>query len=118
MSTPDLRAKAREVDERGYCLLPAVFSADQCGEMESLLDRHWERRGKPALQGFGLAIHPLLQHVPEMAPFFAHPLVVDALREVLRDEVHLAHTGARISDETSNEAIGWHEHYAWDAGGI
>lgn len=116
MST--LQALAHEVDTRGFCLLPAVFSESERREMTAILRGYWERIGRPTLGGFGVAIHPLLQHLPDMAPFFAKPVVVDTVAGVLRDDVRLAHTGARLSDETSSASIGWHDHYAWDPGGL
>lgn len=109
---------ARQVDSRGFCVLPGLFSSTDCDRMTRLLRGHWERVGRPPLRGFGLAIHPLLQHVPEMAPFYATPALVEALAAVLRDDVRVAHTGARLANEESSASIGWHEHYAWEKAGV
>ena len=106
----DIKAKAREVYEQGFCVLDGVYRADECEEMRKVLDRVWEKRGHPPLTGFGIGIHPLLQHAPEMAPFFAKGVVIDTIAEVFRDDVRLAHSGARISNEESIEFLGWHYH--------
>ena len=110
----DLKASARQVCERGYCVLPSVFTPAECQAIKKLLLAVWRARGEPSLAGFGMGIHPLLEHAPDMAPYYARPIILDALEAVLQDEPRLAHTGARVSSEASDAAIGWHEHYAWD----
>jgi hypothetical protein len=107
-------SRAREVHERGYCVIEYAWSRAECELAESLLHGVWQRRGKPSLAGFGMGVHPLLEHAPEFAPLFANPVVLDVLAEIFDDEPRLAHTGARVSSEASDAQIGWHEHYAWD----
>lgn len=115
-------ASASEVSslfrERGYHVLPAVFTRGECDRMTAMFDALWETRGRPAMTDFGMAVHPLLQHIPEMAEFIAHPAVLDALAAILDDQPRLMHSGARVSDETSSERIGWHDHYEWDPAGV
>jgi hypothetical protein len=114
----DIQARTREVYEQGYCLLPALYSEGDLVEMRRILDAYWEGLGSPELGGFGIGIHPLLEKVPAMTPYFVRQEFVDIIGAVLRDEVRLTHTGARISDETSATNIGWHNHYSWDASAI
>ncbi|MCE9590373.1 MAG: hypothetical protein K8S99_07600 [Planctomycetes bacterium] len=110
----DLKSKAREVYDRGFCVIDSIWSPADRDLAERAMADCWEKRGRPSLAGFGLSIHPLLEFLPEMTPLFDKPVLLDALAMVLRDEPFLAHTGARLSNEESADAIGWHEHYAWD----
>lgn len=114
----DTEAKAREVYEYGYCILPSLFSERDLEKMRSIMDAYWESLGSPPLPGFGIGIHPLLEKVPDITPYFVRQEFVDVIGAVLRDKVRLVHTGARISDETSAANIGWHNHYSWDPSGI
>lgn len=108
----------RSFNECGYHVLPAVFSPAECDRAAALLDAVWESRGRPVMSGFGMAVHPLLQHAPDMAEQVAHPRILAALSAILDDEPRLRHTGARVSDENSDPRIGWHDHYAWDPAGL
>jgi hypothetical protein len=110
----NVKSKAREVFDRGFCVLESAWSSKECALAERLLLNVWEKRGRPPLAGFGMAVHPLLEHAPDFAPLFDRPVALDVLAEVFQDEPRLAHTGARLSNEESDAQIGWHEHYAWD----
>lgn len=109
---------ATSFQQNGFHLLPSVFTPAECDRMVEMIDAHWIKLGKPELKGFGLGIHPLLQLIPDMAPYYASPRVLDALAAILEDQPRLMHTGARVSDERSDARIGWHEHYAWDQANI
>lgn len=107
--------KVAEVYAHGFCVLEEVYSAAEARELRELLDGYWRAKGSPSLAGRGFGIHPLLTRVPGIAPYLANTTVVDTLAAVLRDEVRLARTGGRISDESSAESlIRWHNHYGWD----
>ncbi len=110
--------KAREIYEQGFCVLPAVYNADECRRMIEIMDAHWRDRGSPPLENFGFNIHPMMPQTPDIAPFLDQPLVIETTRETLRDDVRLVHLGARMSDRQSAERIEWHNHYAWDAASI
>jgi len=114
----NIETKAQQVYEQGFCVLESVYNADEIAEAHRLLDGYWQEVGSPKLEGFGMGIHPLAEKVPEIIPLFGKQIVVDVMRTVLRDEVHLVHTGARLSNEDSAAAIGWHHHYGWDSTGI
>src|SRR5688500_7384985 len=114
----DVKAKARQVYAQGFCVLESLSGERERRETEGMLRGVWERRGKPALTGFGMGIHPMFEHAPEIASYYYRPEVVEVLREVLRDEVRLTHAGARVSDENSDATISWHEHYAWDKSNV
>jgi hypothetical protein len=114
----DIEAKAREVYEQGFCVLPALWSEDELIEIRHSLDAYWESQGSPELAGFGMGIHPLLEKVPAVTPYFVKQEIVDIIGLVLQDDVRLTHTGARLSDESSATNIGWHNHYSWDAATI
>jgi hypothetical protein len=115
---PKLPDLSRQFNAQGFVVLPGVFSPAQCAQMVRLFDNHWIEKGRPSLAGFGFAVHPLLQKIPEMAAYFARPVMVDALGAILGDEPRLVHTGARVSNEESSQLLGWHEHYSWDKAGL
>ena len=114
----DVKAKARQVYEQGFCVLESLFGERERRETAAILRGVWEQRGKPALTGFGMGIHPMFEHAPAIAPYYYNPEVIDVLREVLRDDVRLTHAGARVSDESSEATISWHEHYSWDKSNV
>jgi hypothetical protein len=101
--------------ECGYCVLEAVYDAQECEEMRKVLDACWADNGSPKMEGFGFAIHPLFVKAPGMAPFFGKQVVIDTMAEVFGDAPRLAHAGARLSNENSSERISWHNHYSWDS---
>lgn len=107
--------KTGDLLDRGYCILESVHDAAATEHQEHLLYTEWARRGNPTLSGFGLGIHPLLQFVPEIAPYFDCPVVNTVLEAAFQDRPRLCHTGARIANEDSALNIGWHHHYDWDA---
>jgi hypothetical protein len=101
-------------NQNSYYILPSLFTPQQCAHIASLFDAHWESKGRPALPGFGMAVHPLFDLIPDIAPYYAHPLLLDTLADILADQPRLVHTGARVSNQDSNALLGWHEHYGWD----
>ncbi len=107
--------RARALLEQGFCILESVHDAAATEHQERLLQAEWVRRGQPVLSGFGLGIHPLSQHVPDILPYFDCPEVNAVLEAAFQDRARLRHTGARIADEASAANIGWHHHYGWDA---
>ena len=112
----DLQAKAKEVQEKGYCLFPGIYSNDEINEMRRLLDAHWEKIGHPSMAGFGVGIHPLFPQIPELAPFLAKKEVIQTADLVVGGRARLCHAGARLSNLESAPQIGWHHHYGnWDA---
>jgi hypothetical protein len=99
----------------GFCVLESVYDKQERQDMCEVLDACWVANGRPVMQGFGFAIHPLLIKAPGMAPFFAKQVVIDTMAEIFGDEVRLAHAGARVSDEKCAERISWHNHYSWES---
>jgi hypothetical protein len=107
--------KVDEINAQGFCVLEEVYSADEVRDLRELLDGYWRAKGSPSLAERVFGIHPLLTRVPGVAPYLANVTVVDTLGAILRDDVRLARTGGRISDESSTESlIRWHNHYGWD----
>ena len=115
MDPDDLTDKTQDLLERGYCILESVHDTAETEHQEQLLEAEWVRRGRPLLSGFGLGIHPLSQHVPDILPYFDCPPVHQVLAVAFQDRPRLCHTGARIANEDSALNIGWHHHYGWDA---
>ena len=111
----DMKAKACEVNERGYCVLEAVYDEDECQQMRKILDRMCERQRGLSLDAPRFSFHPFLQLCPEMGPFFGKDVAVEAMAEILQDDVRLAHSGASVTNEHANPRLtDWHAHYAWD----
>src|SRR5688572_21454294 len=110
----DIHAKAQQVYKQGFCVLECIYDGRARNDAGRLLDGYWEQQGRPPMHDFGIGIHPLAQKVPDIMPLFGHPIVVATMELVLRDRVHLVHTGARLSNTDSAAAIGWHNHYSWD----
>jgi len=116
MASVDLKAKAEDVRTRGYCVLERAYTEEECAQMRGHLDRAIADRGPHSQEKSVISCHPLFDFSPDMAPFFGKSLVVDAMAEVLQDDVCLSHNGAGV---WANEFAGphlspWHVHYAWD----
>ena len=112
----DLKSKARDVTELGYCVLESVYDDRECEEMRTIFKRLCDNKGGFSLERPTITFHPLLEWGPEMAPFFAQAIVVDTMAEVFQDDVRLAHSGAAVFN---NSLVGetlthWHVHYAWE----
>ena len=105
---------AAQVYERGYCVIEAAYSAQECAEIEAILVDAWRRDERDTMGGvFGSVFHPLLKYAPDMAQFYDRPDIVSVIAEVLEDEVCLAHSGALLADET-RQFCGWHVHLNGD----
>jgi hypothetical protein len=110
----NLKRKAQEVDEQGFCVLEAVYSLADCQRMHEIALQAYRAKGSPPLDGPPVAFHPFLYLQPEMGEFFGKPIVYDAMAEVLQDDVRLAHSGGSISTEVGpGDLIHWHHHYGW-----
>ena len=105
--------------EQGYCFYPGVLDADEQDQIRRAMDAYWRAQGGEMHGAFGFGIHPLMGVLPELAPFLAHPLIVETLGELFDDEVHLVHAGGRMSTRNiPGSRIGWHHHYGWDEGDV
>jgi hypothetical protein len=113
-----LQSAATSVAEVGFVVVPALFDEPELSRMRALIDDVHRRRGSPPLEGFGMAIHPLLDHAPGMLGFFRHPTFVAVAEAILGASVRLAHSGSRLASEASSESIGWHHHYSWPLDGV
>lgn len=117
----DIESKAQQVSELGYCVVESVYDEGECERIRAIFKVLCDRRGGFAEAVPKLAFHPLLEKEPELAPFFAKPVLVDLMAAVFGDAVRLAHSGAAISDNALGPELltGWHNHYSWpiaDAG--
>ena len=112
----DLKSKAREVSERGYCLIESAYDEKECDQIRTIFKELREKRGGFTAEQTSMGFHPLLELGPEMAPFYEKSILVDAMAEVLQDDVRLAHTGAAVFSNAPSQPIltTWHDHYAWE----
>lgn len=111
----DLKSKAREVWERGYCVLESVYDDQECEQMRTIFKGLCDKKGGFSAERPTISFHPLLEWGPEMAPFFAKPILVRAMAEAFQDDVRLAHSGAAVFNNALVQPIltHWHVHYAW-----
>jgi hypothetical protein len=107
-------AHVQDLRELGYCTLESLFTSVECQEMRDRLGAFWRANGSPVLKEFGMGIHPLIPRIPELKRFLLHPAIMEVLADAFGEEARLMHGGARLSDQNSSPAIGWHHHYAWD----
>ena len=112
----DLKSKAREVNDHGYCVIESAYDDQECEEMRAIFDALCVKKGGFSAEQPSVGFHPLLELGPEMAPYYAKSVLVDAMAEVLQDDVRLAHTGAAVFDNARTKPIltSWHVHYAWE----
>ena len=118
----DLKSKACEVKERGYCLIESVYDEEECDQIRTIFKGLCDNRGGFSEEQASIGFHPLLELGPEMAPFYVKSILIDAMEEVLQDNVRLAHTGAAVFSNAPTQPIltTWHDHYAWEipSGGL
>ena len=112
----DLKSKAREVHDHGYCVIESAYDDQECEEMRAIFDALCVKKGGFSADQPSVGFHPLLELGPEIAPYYAKSVLVDAMAEVLQDDVRLAHSGAAVFDNTLTKPIltQWHVHYAWE----
>ena len=101
---------AADVLRQGYCVLPGVYTPEECAAIRRELDGAYEREKRSSRGGqFGCVFHPLLDSAPQMVRFYLKSEVLDVLKCILQDDVNLAHTGALLMDET-RQPCQWHNH--------
>ena len=112
----NLKSKARDVIERGYCVLESVYDDREQEQMRVIFKQLCADKDGFSSEQPTISFHPLLEWGPKMAPFFAKAVVVDAMAEVFQDDVRLAHSGAAVFNNAlvGETLTNWHVHYAWD----
>ena len=112
----DLKSKARDVIEHGYCVLESVYDDRECEQMRGIFKQLCADKNGFSSEQPTISFHPLLEWGPKMAPFFAKAVVVDAMAEVFQDDVRLAHSGAAVFNNAlvGETLTNWHVHYAWE----
>ena len=112
----NLKSKAQEVRDRGYCVIESAYDDQECEEMRGIFDALCVKKGGLSSEQPSVGFHPLLEWGPEMSPYYAKSVLVDAMEEVLQDDVRLSHSGAAVFDNahTNPFLTHWHVHYAWD----
>lgn len=96
--------------EKGFIVIESVYGDSECADIRAIFHQAWMRNDKPSTSGeFGFILHPALKYAPELAPFYARSVLIDALRDVLRDAPRLAHSGGLMSDG-NRPFTEWHYH--------
>lgn len=121
----DSRAHARELVDRGYTVFEDAWSPQEVELLrELILDRFHEEKHLPkqlwsdrdyeisdsiSMAYTGVVIYSMLRDRPKVGELLLKPLVVDALRGVLGDEMAIEIVGAVVTDET-RPFFAWHTH--------
>ena len=97
-------------------MIESAYDEKECDQIRTIFKRLCDKRGGFSEKQPTIGFHPLLELGPEMAPFYVKPILVDAMEEVLQDDVRLAHTGAAAFNNSPIQPIltTWHDHYAWE----
>ena len=82
----DLQSKAEEVSEQGYCVIESVYSEQECKQIRTIFKELCHQKGGFSNEQPTISFHPLLKLAPEMAPFYAKPILVNLIA---------SHTAAR-----------------------
>jgi ectoine hydroxylase-related dioxygenase (phytanoyl-CoA dioxygenase family) len=111
----DLKSKVGQVSEQGYCVIESVYDEQECAQMRTIFKGLCHKKVGFSVEQSTIGFHPLLEWGPEMAPFYAKPVLVDLMAEVFDDDVRLAHSGAAVFNNAlvSPVLTGWHNHYSW-----
>ena len=118
-----MHAQARDIVERGFAVFEDVVDPEGVQTLRRAVDEMLEVIDPPryyaaqtemvsdnvAVTSTGLAISRILDTRPELRPRMVHAPVLDALREVLGDDMRLELAGAVVSDET-RPFFRWHTH--------
>ena len=64
----DLKSKAREVLDCGYCVIESVYDDRECEGMRAIFDALCVKKGGLSSEQPSVGFHPLLEWGPEMAP--------------------------------------------------
>ena len=112
----DLKSKAGQVSEQGYCVVESVYDEQECTQIRAIFKELCHKKGGFSNEQPTIGFHPLLEWGPEMAPFYAKPILVDLMAEIFNDNVRLAHSGAAVFNNALASPVltGWHNHYAWE----
>jgi len=118
ISTLPSTSHAESLHEQGFCVLENLRSPEACKEIQSYLENGWRSLGSP--QRHRVVFHPLLQKIPEMAPFVLDPTLMKVLHEGFGQPAEIRHGGGSISfnEDAPPEIIGWHHHYGWDTANL
>lgn len=123
----DIDAHAREIDVRGFCVLPAQYPLPQVKELRRAIVEQYDALGRPPLyakkprtlsedvelSSTGLVLSKLLKRCPDLQPSMLDETVVRIAQAALGKGTHLELTAAVIADHT-RPFFEWHDH----AGGI
>jgi hypothetical protein len=114
---------ARELLERGYTVFERIYSADEVDFIRDRLTLAYDRLGRPRLSANppsypapdveigppGLVLFRLASQFPELASRLYKAPVIDAIRAVLGDDMHLEQAAGVLSDST-RPFFDWHVH--------
>jgi hypothetical protein len=121
-SAADPRA-VDELFERGYTVFERAYSPAEVDYFRGHLTRVYDRIGRPKLSAnppahpepdveigpAGIVFHKLTTHYPEMAPRLYKPRIIDTIRGLLGDDMHLELPAGALSD-SSRPFFDWHIH--------
>ena len=64
----DLKSKAREVHDHGYCVIESAYDDQECEEMRAIFDALCVKKGGFSADQPSVGFHPLLELGPRDSP--------------------------------------------------
>lgn len=121
-SAADPRA-VRQLFEQGYTVFERAYSTEEVDYFRDHLTRVYDRIGRPKLSAnppynpapdveigpAGIVFHKLTTHYPEMAPRLYKRHIIEAIRGLLGEDMHLELPAGALSD-SSRPFFDWHVH--------
>lgn len=122
-STAAIARATRELYERGYTVFERAYSEEEVEYFRSLLSSKYDALGRPALAAnppaypapdveigpAGMVLLKLTQCHPELAARLFKPYIIEAIRGLLGDDMHLELSAGAISD-AQRPFFDWHIH--------
>jgi hypothetical protein len=113
----------RELFERGFTVFERAYSADEVDYFRGHLTRVYDDIGRPRLSAnppyqpapdveigpAGIVFHKLTTHYPEMAARLYKRPIIDTIRGLLGEDMHLELPAGALSD-SSRPFFDWHIH--------
>ncbi len=118
-----VHVRAREIEARGFCVLPSQYTADQVKRLRAAIVAQYTALGRPPLyskehktvaenvelSSTGLVLTKVLKKSPELHEYMLDEEVVRIAQAALGPGTHLELTGAVVTNHT-RPFFDWHNH--------
>jgi hypothetical protein len=116
-------APAEAIRDRGFAVFDRVYSLEDVSLFRESIERRYDALGRPAtyarpplepaadveISVVGLVLYKLGVHCPELAPHLFKPEILQAIRGVLGEDMHLEFTSAVVCNG-DRPFFPWHMH--------